>query len=122
MSEAFPGFVFVVFVVILAGVSIAMVLWGRWVARRHPTAAWRLASHIPLAALGLAALQYATTAYLITRAFGQVSSAMPDQKARMLAEAISEAMNWGAVFGLPALLLYLASGVTFLLGTIRRPE
>jgi hypothetical protein len=104
-------------------VSLGLVYWGRQVAKRHPSPAWRYASWMPIVALGLAALQYATTAYLIVRAFDRVATTVPpDEKARFLAEGISEAMNVGALFGIPSGLLYVGSLVAFTVGSIVRPR
>lgn len=75
-----------VVVVVQAAFTLGLILWGRWVAKRHPTAAWRYASRMPLVALGLAAAQYAMTAYLIMRGFGRVAGVAPEEKARFSAE------------------------------------
>ncbi len=42
-------------------------------------------------------LGFTATAIYLQRAFGQVASVEPSQKARLLAEGISEAMNFSAV-------------------------
>jgi hypothetical protein len=122
MIEILPVLAALGVAVVQAVFSLGFIFWGRWVAQRHPTAAWRHASRMPAVALLLAALQYAMSGYLIVRGFSRVATVMPEEKARFLAESISEAMNWGAILGLPSFLLYVASLVAFTIGSILKPR
>src|SRR5579871_760746 len=102
MGEGVAIVAVVVVAAVQAALTLALVAWGRWVARRHGTKGWRYASKMPLAALALMVMQYATTGILIVQAFGHVAAADPSEKARFLADGISEAMNLGAFFGIPS--------------------
>jgi hypothetical protein len=121
MSE---GIVVASILAVVAGqafVSFALFAWGRWVSRRHAAAFWRHASRVPLVAFVLAAAGYALTVIFIVRSFDSVSQSTPQEKARNLAEGISNAMNAAALLWFPASVLYTASLVVFIVGSIRKP-
>lgn len=103
-------------------VASALFAWGRWVARRHGSPGWRRAAWMPLIALGLSFTGVLITSVLLVRAFGAIATVDPAQKASVLAQQISEAMNATAVFLVPSWLLYGASVVTFATGSILRPR
>lgn len=103
-------------------VASALFAWGRWVARRHGSPGWRRAAWMPLIALGLSLTGVLITSALLVRAFGAIAAVDPAQKASVLAQQISEAMNATAVFLVPSLLLYGASVMTFAAGSILRPR
>lgn len=102
--------------------SLALHAWGRRVARRCQGRWWRRASWAPLAALGLSVVGMSMTVWRLTRGFGEVGREDPAYKAEALSRHISDAMQWTLLFGGPAAALYLAGVVTFLVGTLRRPD
>jgi hypothetical protein len=122
VGEAFAALAVLVIAAIQALVSFGILSWGRWVARRHGTAAWRYASWMPFGALVLMLMQYTTMAVMLVRGFDDVSAIGPEGKARFLGERISGAMNAGSLFGVPSWLLYTASLVAFTVGSIRKPR
>jgi len=101
--------------------SLALFAWGRWVARRKGTAGWRRAAWMPLVALVLAIAGVTASTLALLRSFQAIANADPAEKARLLAEHISEAMNATAFFAIPTVLLYLASVVAFFIGSVTRP-
>src|SRR3954470_17247375 len=107
--------------VLQAAVSLGLWMWGRWIARRHAAAFWRLAASAPLLALTLSLLGIGFSVVFLLRAFGAVASADPSMKATLLAKNISMAMNGAALFVLPSWLLYLGSLVAFAVGSLLRP-
>ncbi len=122
MTEILTVLAVLIVAVVQAIFTLGFLFWGRWVAKRHPIPAWRYASRMPVVAYVLAALQYAVTGYMIVRGFGRIATVMPEEKARFLAESIGEAMNWGAIFGVPSTLLYVGSFVAFTVGSIQKPR
>jgi hypothetical protein len=101
--------------------GFGLYFWGRWVARRRGSAGWRRASLMPLFALGLAALGVVIPTVMMLGAFSDVASVEASHKAAVLARSISEAMNLAALFALPSALLYLASLVSFIVGSVGPP-
>jgi hypothetical protein len=101
--------------------SLGLFAWGRWVARRHSQAGWRYAAWAPLVAGGLGAIGTGLTVAMLVRSFAEVGRLAPEDKARTLAEGISEAMNVGSFFILPSSVLYTVCFATFLVGSLRSP-
>jgi hypothetical protein len=93
---------------VAAALLLPLLLWERWLRRR--TAAPRYAARLTEALLGLGALTMmfamvsAVQALRVVRAEAFESGA---EKARVLAEAIAEAMNCGALLFLIALVVAL---------------
>jgi hypothetical protein len=112
----------VVGILVQIGVSIALWKWGQSVARRHPRKFWQRSAWMPLIALVLSIVGLLTTITMLVKSFGAVAGADPAVKATVLAQGISEAMNWTAFLVLPAWGLYLASLVIFLVGTLKLPS
>ncbi len=103
------------------GLSIALWRWGRRIAVRRGTRAWRIASAIPLVGGALLGLGMCVTSALLVPAFAAVAGADSAEKATVLAKGISEAMNCGAFFGLGALLLLVVSAGLFGWATLGAP-
>lgn len=102
--------------------SLGLFAWGRWVARRHGGRGWRRAAWMPLVAVALAIAGMIVSTVALVRAFGAVASVEAADRARVLAENISEAMNVTALFAVPSTLLYGASIVAFSIGSLLRPR
>ncbi|MBC7174382.1 MAG: hypothetical protein H5U40_18190 [Polyangiaceae bacterium] len=101
--------------------SIALWRWGRRVAERRGTRAWRLASALPLVGAAVLGLGTCVSSALLIPAFAAVTGADSADKATTLAKAISEAMNCGAFFGLGAVLLLVVSAGLFAWASFGRP-
>ncbi len=102
-------------------VPVGLAAWGRWVARRHGGRGWRWAAWLPLAALVLGVVGVTVGSDLLIGAFRDVASAHPEEKATILSNAISEAMNCSALLLLPEWLLLATSGLVFVVGSIHKP-
>lgn len=103
-------------------VSLALFAWGRWVARRRGGTGWRRAAWMPIAALVLSVVGMVVSTVTLVAAFDAIATADPADKARQLAQHISEAMNATALFAVPSTLLYAASFVSFAIGSLLRPR
>ncbi len=103
------------------GAAVALWRWGRRIAARRGTRAWRIASAIPLVGGALLGLGTCVTSALLIPAFVGVAGADSADKATALAKGISEAMNCGAAFGLGALLLLVVSAGLFGWATLGAP-
>ena len=77
---------------------------------------------MPLVAVALAIVGMIVSTVTLVRAFGAVATVDAADKARVLAENISEAMNFTALFAVPSTLLYGASIVAFSIGSLMRPR
>lgn len=113
-------------IVVCGGVllQLAMVYalwaWGRWVARRHEERPfWRWMSHAPWIAFVLQALGVVVTVALLLRAFQAIGSVNAAERASVLADGISTAMNASLCLMLPAYTLYAIALVSFLAGTFK---
>lgn len=108
----------------VAHLLVALVLfrWGRWVARRHESATWRRAAWMPIVAVLLLIVGVVVSTLMLIGSFGAVAHADEANKAQVLAQHISEAMNVTAVFLLPSALIYAASLVAFTVGSLLRPH
>src|SRR5688572_17377485 len=80
------------------GVSLALFLWGRWVARRRAGGLWRAAAWAPIVACVLAIVGAVVGTVLLVRGFASIANAEPTQKATVLARSISESTNVMAFF------------------------
>ncbi len=103
-------------------VSLGLFLWARRVARRQGGVWWQRATWLPLVALGLGLIGAAASMALLTQAFDAVESTDAATKASALAEAISKTMTVTAIFAVPTWLLYAASVLISLFGSLRRPR
>lgn len=101
--------------------ALVLFAWGRWVARRRGTAGWRRAAWMPIGALVTAAVGIVVSVFGLLRAFGAVASVDAADKARVLAQAISESMNAAVFFAIPSALLYVASLLAFAIGSLASP-
>lgn len=102
---------------------LGLFFWGRWVARRLGTRGWRRAAWLPLAALGLEGMAFAVFVVLVVSGFLDVGHLQdPSAKTSALSLHISTASGWASFVGVPAAALYVASVVTFSVGSFRRPR
>lgn len=102
--------------------SVGLVAWGRWVARRHGSRRWRVAAWMPLVAVGLAITGTVVSTLTLVSAFSSIQYVDPADRSRILADAISAAMNRTALFAVPSTLLYGTSIVAFAIGSLMRPR
>ena len=100
--------------VVAVGVAVLLHRWARWLAKR-PNAP-RFLRFLPSAIVVLCAVGFLSVAYGLIVSFGAVSgeSVDPSQKARILAEGISEAMNCYALLGIVLLVIALGLGIATL--------
>jgi biopolymer transport protein ExbB/TolQ len=99
------------------GLVYALVSWGRRVAERRKTRAWRIASYLPIVAFCSSVVGLAGTIVGLIRAFGATANADASHRAEILADGIQVAMFSTAIgLGL-ALLLYAGCVIAFLYGT-----
>lgn len=103
-------------------VAIGLFGWGRWVARRHKSAAWRRAAWMPLVAMLLSVVGVVVSIVMLIGAFGAVARVEAADKAQVLAQHISEAMHVTGIFLLPSALIYAVSFVAFMVGSFRQPR
>jgi hypothetical protein len=106
-------------------VPVALVLWGRSVAKKRGGRGWLLASYLPAVAAIASTVGVFFTIVGLIRAFGAVAHADPSSKATLLSEGIATAM-WATALGVGAsIVLYAASIVIFAVGELtarREPE
>jgi hypothetical protein len=88
--------------------TVALWLWGRWVSRRQGGGRWRVTLWLPLIGFSVA----------IAGATLQMVSATTVFPSKRLADGYVETVRWGLLLGM---LLYLASFVLCMAGSIRRP-
>lgn len=100
--------------------ALVLFAWGRWVARRRGSAGWRRAAWMPIAAMVLSIVSVVVSTVMLVGAFDTVANVDAANKARVLAQHISETMNVMAFFALPSALLYAASFVSFAVGSVLR--
>ena len=101
--------------------TVAIALWGRWVARRMGnTTAWRWAARGPWISFVLLTLGTVLGARFLISAFDRVATLDPAHKTAALADGISNAMNVSAMCFVPGYLALLVSVVMFSVGTLRR--
>lgn len=106
-------------VVVPALVGLGLFAWARRVACSNPTPSLRRARWLPVIATALwVAVAGAAIAVSGTR-IAAASRAEPSDKARLLADGISEAMNLSAITGLVVSASFAASAVLSARG--RRP-
>ncbi|GAB4114314.1 MAG: hypothetical protein OHK0013_49250 [Sandaracinaceae bacterium] len=100
----------------------ALLLWGRWVARRHDSRGWWIAAWLPVLGLVIQHAGILLTIFGLMQAFDAVSAAPPESRAVQLAGGIASAM-WATAIGLGlATLIYLGCAITYLVGTLRAPR
>jgi hypothetical protein len=98
---------------------LALLLWGRWVARKHDTRGWWIAAWLPVAGLVVQHVGIALTIAGLIDAFDTVSAAPPESRAVHLAQGIARAM-WPTAVGVGlAALIYLGCLVAYAVGTWR---
>lgn len=105
------------------GLPFALFFWGRRVAQRRPTRAWRIARWLPLAGLGILPVGILVTVALLARAFA-AADYLDDaaSRATVLARSIACAMNFTALgIGL-SFALYLGCAIAFAYATWRAPR
>jgi len=120
MPQELPTVWIIGFIVQLALV-FALSRWGAWVARRKGGGAWGYIAWFPWLAFALGLIGAATGIYLLAGSFGAVAHVDASQKATMLAQSISRAMNVSAPLILSSWAVYLTCVVIYLVGTIQRP-
>lgn len=103
-------------------VALMLFRWGRWVACRHGSTTWRRAAWMPIVAVLLFVVGVVVSTVMLIGSFGAVAHADAANKAQVLSQHISEAMNVTAVFLLPSALIYAVSLVAFTVGSLRRPQ
>jgi hypothetical protein len=103
-------------------VATALFFWGRAIARKHGTGAWRWLPWLPVVAFVLQHAFLVITIVFLVDAFGDVGSVVPPSRATVLARGISEAMNAGAFALAAAIFLYVASAVAIAIGAARAPR
>ncbi|MBN8616607.1 MAG: MotA/TolQ/ExbB proton channel family protein [Deltaproteobacteria bacterium] len=102
-------------------ITLGLFLWGRSVADKHGTRGWRLASWMPIVAIVVHHLGIAGTVVGLVMSFGAVASVPAAERASALSDGIATAM-WSTAIGLGlSLTLYLASVITFSIGSFRAP-
>jgi hypothetical protein len=100
----------------------ALLLWGRWVARKHDSRGWWIAAWLPVLGLVVQHVGILLTILGLLDAFEAVSAAPPHSRAVQLAGGIASAM-WATAVGLGlATLIYLGCAITYLVGTLRAPR
>lgn len=100
--------------------TVALAWWGARVGRIHG-GAWRHLVWLPIAGFALAVTGSLVAVVQLAGAFDAVADADPSQKAVLLAQGISRAMNALAVFLALSGLATLASLVGCAVGTLRAP-
>lgn len=102
-------------------ITLGLFLWGRSVAHKHGTRGWRLASWMPIAAIVIHHLGLAGTVVGLVVSFSAVANVTAAERASALSDGIATAM-WSTAIGLGlSLTLYLASVITFGIGSFRAP-
>lgn len=124
MSGAEAVLIGVVLIVISgqAGMAFLLHVWARRVAEQKKTPAYRALRWLPLAAAALFVVTGVASVVLVVRSFSHVAASAPEEKARVLAAAISESMNAIALGGLVSWAALLASATASFLGSRRRPS
>lgn len=120
MSET--GVFAVLLLIVLAQVlgSVGLIVWARRVAAKRGTPLYRRLRWLPIVGAVLLVSGVTVAAALIVRGgFDLASHAVPEDRARMLAEAISQGMNVGASIGMIAWALLISSAVASLVGSRR---
>ena len=102
-----------------AGITLVLFSWARRVAARRPTPWLLRLRYLPVAGFVGFVLAGGAAGFFLIRAFAAVAAAHPEDKARALAEAISEAMNAAVLLGALSWLFYGGSVVASLVGSRR---
>ncbi len=101
------------------GTAAGLWAWARSLSRRHVGRTWRILPRVPVVAFGLTMIGLIGTMVFLVRAFSAVEAVNPSRKAALLAESISGAMNWTALFALPGAALYATTLVLCIVGSLR---
>lgn len=116
----------VVMVVVPAAAAVGLRHWGLWLLKRRPGGVWRVASWFPAAGLALQVMAHGWAALIVVQgvdlAFHPPTSG---DKATLLSNAISEAMNCDAFAQLFSWLVLLVSLGFLAVGTVlvlRQPD
>jgi hypothetical protein len=112
---------FIVTGLVQAGISVLLYFWGQSIAARRSSPWWWWASFTPLLALLLATVGGIGTAVQLVYAFDAANLAPPEDRALVLADGLSHAMNLAALTAVPSWLMYVASLVVFTVGTFLPP-
>lgn len=102
-----------------AGITLVLFSWARRVAARRPTPWLLRLRYLPVAGFVAFVLAGGAAGFFLLRAFALAAAAHPEDKARALAEAISEAMNAALLLGALSWLFYGGSVVASLVGSRR---
>lgn len=100
------------------GIAVGLAVWGRSVGRRHASRWWMALKWLPLLPLALALLSITVSSVLLLRAYDAIQHGPAATKATVLAQNISAAMNVTAFLSLPTWLLYGASVIGSLVGSV----
>ena len=88
--------------------------WGRWVVKRRGSLAWRLIRWLPTAGMVFYAAGLLVAVVMLLRTFASAAHlGSSDDKALVLSNGISEAMNCSALVTLPAWGLFAVSALVF---------
>lgn len=96
---------------------LALLFWGRWVAKKHDTRGWWIAAWLPVVGLVVQHVGIAITILGLIDAFESASAAAPEARATQLAQGIAHAMGATAIGVGLAVLLYLGCLVAYAIGT-----
>jgi cytochrome bd-type quinol oxidase subunit 1 len=121
MSTTPIAFALLVGTLMQLGMTLALTWWGRWVARRMENRRfWRIAAWSPWASFVLLSTGTIVGVYSLSRAFDAIAAEDPSNKARVLGQSISDAMNLSAVLFLPGYAVLLFAVIAFIVGSVRR--
>jgi hypothetical protein len=93
------------------GVGALLTLWAFRVARTQATVGYRRLRWLPLGAAVLWVATLGSGIAFALRLFAAAARSAPEEKARLLAEGISETANWSTLVALIVSLCFIASGV-----------
>jgi hypothetical protein len=121
IAAAIGGVAMLIGIAILVLFTWALRVWGRHVAQRQGGVWWRRAAWIPFLGFGATAFGLTWTVIALMQTFDSISTMEPAQKATALDQGISQAMFATTVLLPVSGVLYVASIVVFMAGTLRRP-
>jgi hypothetical protein len=122
-ESVLPLVFFALVLAVQIGGPLILWFWGRRVAARRQGASWRLAAWIPMSALALVIIGYGWGVIAAMQANRQLGNAIAlEDRATLLSNMISEAINCSALASCPALLLCLISFAIFMSGTPLKPN
>ena len=108
--------------IVAVGVAVLLHRWARWLTKR-PRAP-RILRFLRSTIVVLCAVGFLSVSYGLIVSFGAVSgeSVDPSQKARILAEGISDAMNCYALLGIVLMVIAIGLGIATLRERRSRPS